>query len=167
MESSGTGVCIVAVKKAELEMLRIMIEAPRVGVREWARRLGIARGTAQARINRLEESGVIRSYRPVLSNVALGMPVLAYVRANVNQDLLEDTFTELAEIPELIEVNSVAGDADLVCRVVARDLEHLETLLQRIIRAKGVRQTRSEIVLRRRFGTRVEPLIDSLVEQAD
>jgi DNA-binding Lrp family transcriptional regulator len=156
----------VAVKKAELEMLRVMIEAPRVGVREWARRLGIARGTAQARINRLEEAGVIRSYRPVLSNSALGMPVLAYVRVNVSQDLLEDTFTELEQMPELIEVNSVAGDADLVCRLVARDLEHLEALLQRIVRTKGVRQTRSEIVLRRRFGTRVGPLIDSLIEAA-
>ncbi|MBC3191862.1 Lrp/AsnC family transcriptional regulator [Pseudonocardia sp. C8] len=148
-------------------MLRMMIEAPRVGVREWARRLGIARGTAQARVKRLEDAGVIRSYRPVLSNVALGMPVLAYVRVNVSQDRLEDTFTDLEQIPELIELNSVAGDVDLVCRVVARDLEHLEALLQRIIRTKGVRQTRSEIVLRRRFGTRVGPLVDSLIAEAD
>jgi DNA-binding Lrp family transcriptional regulator len=158
---------MASLKKAELEMLRMMVAAPRVGVREWARRLGIARGTAQARINRLEEAGAIRSYRPVLDNVALGVPVLAYVRVNINQDLLDETFTDIEQIPEIIEINSIAGDADLVCRLVARDLEHLESLLQRIIRVRGVRQTRSEIVLRRRFGSRVGPLLDSLIAAAN
>ncbi|MGW4123993.1 Lrp/AsnC family transcriptional regulator [Nocardia sp. NPDC004711] len=157
----------MVLKKAELEMLRAMVEAPRLGVREWARRLGIARGTAQARINRLEEAGAIKSYRPVLSPEAIGVPVLAYVRVNVTQDLLEDTLAELERIPYLIEVNSVAGDADLVCRLFARDLEHLEDLLRKIVQVKGVRQTRSEIVLRRRFGARVGPLLDSIIAGAE
>lgn len=153
-------------RRVDLEMLRMMIDDPKVGVREWARRLGIARGTAQARITRLEEAGVIVSYRPSLSNVGLGLPVMAYVYVHVSQGEIERTLAELELVPELIEADSVAGDADLLCRVVARDLLHLETVLQRMIDVTGVERTRSEIVLHRRIARRVTAVVDALIRDA-
>jgi DNA-binding Lrp family transcriptional regulator len=156
---------VAAVSRAELELLRLMVVAPRVGVREWARRLGIARGTAQARMTRLEQAGVITSYRPQLSAAALGLPVMAYVHVNVVQNQVDQTLAELEKVPELIEAASVAGDADLICRVIARDTLHLEAVLQRIIAVKGVERTRTEIVLHRRFEPRVTALIDALLRE--
>lgn len=154
-------------RRADLEMLRMMIDAPKVGVREWARRLGIARGTAQARIHRLEESGAIVSYRPSLSNVGLGLPVMAYVHVHVSQGQVERTLGELELVPELIEADSIAGDADLLCRVVARDNLHLEAVLQRMINLPGVERTRSEIVLNRRIARRVTAIVDALIREAE
>ncbi|XVQ09386.1 Lrp/AsnC family transcriptional regulator [Spirillospora sp. CA-255316] len=153
--------------RPELELLRLMISAPRVGVREWARRAGIARGTAQARIERLQAGGVITSYRPHLSAAALGYPVTAYVHVYVSQDEVDGTVEQLATIPELLEANSIAGDADLLCRVIARDNLHLETVLQRVIATRGVQRTRSEIVLNRRIEPRVVPLLDALIRDTD
>jgi DNA-binding Lrp family transcriptional regulator len=154
-------------RRAELEMLRMMIDAPKVGVREWARRLGIARGTAQARINRLEECGAIVSYRPQLSNVGLGLPVMAYVHVHVSQGHVDRTVSELERVPELIEADSIAGDADLLCRVVARDNLHLEAVLQRMIDLPGVERTRTEIVLNRRIARRVTAMVDALIRDAE
>lgn len=154
-------------RRVELEMLRMMIDAPKVGVREWARRLGIARGTAQARINRLEECGAIVSYRPLLSNVGLGMPVMAYVHVHVSQGQVDRTVSELEQVPELVEADSIAGDADLLCRVAARDNLHLEAVLQRIISLPGVERTRSEIVLNRRIARRVTAIVDALIRDAE
>lgn len=156
-----------SLRRVDLEMLRMMITAPKVGVREWARRLGIARGTAQARINRLEETGAIVSYRPSLSNVGLGLPVMAYVYVHVSQGQVEQTLTELEGVPELIEADSIAGDADLLCRVVARDLLHLESVLQRMIDVPGIERTRSEIVLHRRIARRVTAIVDALIQDAE
>lgn len=158
---------MAAVGKAELELLRLMVEAPRVGVREWARRLGIARGTAQARIERLQDRGVITAYRPHVSPGGLGFPVMAYVHVYVTQGQVDTTFEQLATIPELVEACSLAGDADLLCRVVARDNEHLEKVLQRVIGVHGVQRTRSEIVLNRRIEPRVTALLDQLISEAE
>ena len=153
--------------RAELELLRLMVVAPRVGVREWARRLGIARGTAQARMTRLEQAGVITSYRPQLSPAGLGLPVMAYVHVHVMQREVDQTLAELEQVPELIEANAIAGDADLICRVIARDNLHLEAVLQRIIAVKGVERTRTEVVLHRRIEPRVTGLIDALIRGMD
>ncbi|MEU9246170.1 Lrp/AsnC family transcriptional regulator [Streptomyces sp. NPDC048385] len=152
--------------RADLEILRLMVRAPRVGVREYARRLGIARGTAQARVSRLESEGVITDYRPQLSPAALGFPVMAYVHVHVSQGEVDQIFPQLALVPELLEASSVAGDADLICRVIARDHVHLQSVLQRIIGTPGVQRTRSEIVLERRIEPRALALIESMLRNA-
>lgn len=157
---------VASVGKAELELLRLMISEPKVGAREWARRLGIARGTVQARIERLQTSGVITDYRPHLSPWGLGCPVMAYVHVHVTQSQVDSTFEQLATIPELMEAYSLAGDADVLCRVIARDNGHLERVLQRIIDIPSVQRTRSEIVLSRRIEPRVTALIDQLIREA-
>lgn len=149
--------------RADLEILRLMVEAPRVGVREYARQLGIARGTAQARVSRLENEGVITDYRPQISPTALGFPVMAYVHVQVSQGEVDRIFPLLDLIPELLEASSVAGDADLICRVIARDHVHLQAVLQQIIGTPGVQRTRSEIVLERRIEPRATALIDSML----
>lgn len=57
----------MAVDELDTRVLRLLIEQPRTSVREYARILGVARGTVQARIDRLERDGVITATGPVLS----------------------------------------------------------------------------------------------------
>jgi Lrp/AsnC family leucine-responsive transcriptional regulator len=55
---------------------------------------------------------------------------------------------ELAAIPEVLEVHHVAGDDCFLVKVRARDAEHVGDLLKtRVGRIKGVRSTRTTIVL--------------------
>lgn len=132
---------------------------PRVGVREFSRRLGVARGTAQARLDKLEARGVLASWAPTLDAAALGYPLSALVHIQMAQAKLDETCAGLAEIREVIEVMSVAGEFDIVCRVVASDHEHLEQVFSAIISTPGVLRTRTEVVLTRRVGPRVTQLI--------
>lgn len=133
---------------------------PRVGVREFSRRLGVARGTAQARLDKLESRGVIASWAPTLDAAALGYPLGALVHIQMAQAELEETCAGLAEVREVLEVMSIAGEFDIVCRVVARDHEHLEQVFSAIISTPGVLRTRTEVVLTRRVGPRITQLLD-------
>jgi DNA-binding Lrp family transcriptional regulator len=153
--------------KLDLAVLRLLVDEPKAGIREVARRLGIARGTAQARVDRLQREGVIASYRPQISPAAMGFAGLAYVHLHLAQGTLDETSRMLAEIPEIVEANSIAGEGDLLCQVVAKDNEGLETVLQRIIATPGVVRTRTEIVLSRRIEPRIGPLIDVLAREAN
>ncbi|KNE79190.1 MULTISPECIES: Lrp/AsnC family transcriptional regulator [Streptomyces] len=151
----------------DARILELLLEQPRTSVREYARILGVARGTLQARLDRLERDGVIRDEGPRLSFAALGHPVLAFVHIEVTQGHLVDVGDALAEIPEIIEAFSVTGGGDLLTRVVARDNGHLEDVIQRLIRLPGVVRTRTDVALRERVPYRARPLVESLRRSAD
>ncbi|GII81057.1 AsnC family transcriptional regulator [Sphaerisporangium rufum] len=134
-------------------------------MREYARLLGIARGTAQARIDKMERLAVITGYEPTISPRGMGYTDLAYVRLNLSQGVLDAVTDGLAEIAEVIEVDSIAGDSDLLCQVVSTGPENLEEVIQRILTVPGVLRSRTEPVLRRRVSRRVGPLIAALEER--
>ncbi|MFD8015961.1 Lrp/AsnC family transcriptional regulator [Streptomyces sp. NPDC058955] len=152
----------MAVDELDTRILRLLIEQPRTSVREYARILGIARGTVQARIDRLERDGVITATGPVLSPAALGHPVLAFVHVEVTQGHLDEVGDALAAVPEIVEAFSITGGGDLLTRVVARDAGHLEDVIQRLIQLPGVVRTRTEIALRERVPHRMLPLVESM-----
>jgi len=156
-----------ALDALDLSLLLLVLDKPRVGVREYARLLGVARGTAQARLDKLERLHVITGYQPTVSPRGMGYTDLAYVRLNLAQGVLDQVSESLAEIPEVIEVDSVAGDSDLLCQVVSRGPENLEEVIQRILAVPGVLRSRTEPVLRRRVARRVGPLIVSLQRQLE
>ncbi|ARH94372.1 MULTISPECIES: Lrp/AsnC family transcriptional regulator [Streptomyces] len=146
----------------DAKILRLLLEQPRTSVREYARVLGVARGTVQARLDRLERDGVITAYGPLLSPAALGHPVLAFVHIEVTQGHLEEVADALAEVPQIIEAFSTTGGGDLLTRVVARDPAHLEDVIQRLISLPGVVRTRTEMALRERVPHRMLPLVEAV-----
>src|SRR4051812_45250343 len=58
---------------------------PRIGVLEASRRLGVARGTVQARLDRLERAGAITSWAPQVDPAAIGFPVAAFATLEIAQ----------------------------------------------------------------------------------
>lgn len=148
--------------KLDLDLLRLIVEEPRAGIREYSRRLNIARNTAQARITKLEKSGVIVTWRPQINLAPLGYAVMAFVHVHIAQNQVDETLERLMAVPELIEANTVSGEGDLLCRVVARDNTHFETVLQAVMQTEGVLRTRSEIVLRRRIWPRTIPIVEKM-----
>jgi DNA-binding Lrp family transcriptional regulator len=152
----------MAVDQLDTRILRLLLEQPRTSVREYARLLGIARGTLQARLDRLERDGVITGTAPSLSPAALGHPVLAFVHVEVTQGRLDEVGDALAAVPEIVEAFSTTGGGDLLTRVVARDNAHLEDVVQTLISVPGVVRTRTEVALRERVRYRLLPLVEAV-----
>ncbi|WP_030609062.1 Lrp/AsnC family transcriptional regulator [Streptomyces sclerotialus] len=152
----------MAVDALDARILRLLLEQPRTSVREYARILGVARGTVQARLDRLERDGVITAYGPRLSPAALGHPVTAFAHIEVTQGHLEEVAALLAEVPQIIEAFSTTGGGDLLAKVVARDAAHLEDVIQRLINMPGVVRTRTEVALRERVPHRLLPLVEDV-----
>ena len=66
-------------------MIDLFADEPRIGVLEASRRLGVARGTVQARLDKLAATGVITGWGPDLSPEALGYPVTAFLTLEIRQ----------------------------------------------------------------------------------
>ena len=71
-------------------LLDLFSTEPHIGVLGASRRLGVARGTVQARLDRLERRGVVTGWAPALSPEALGYPVTAFLTLEIRQDPAAD-----------------------------------------------------------------------------
>jgi DNA-binding Lrp family transcriptional regulator len=149
----------MAVDQLDRAILRLLLTRPRDGMREYARLLGVARGTVQSRMARLLADGVVADQAPRLDLAALGYPVLAFVHLQLAQGSLDSVPVALARIPEVLEVHSVSGEGDMLCRVAARSNPHLEVIVQSIIAVPGVVRTRTDVALRTRLDYRTLPLV--------
>ncbi|MEK6648520.1 MAG: Lrp/AsnC family transcriptional regulator [Actinomycetota bacterium] len=152
----------MALDQIDCAILGELLRRPRAGVRDYARTLGLARGTVQARLDRLTAQAIIGDYAPQLNHAALGFPVLAFVHIQLQQGSLEPFTRDLASVAQVVEAHSVTGDADVFCRVVARDNRDLEAVIQAILDLGGVVRTRTEIALTERVRRRDDTLLDEL-----
>ncbi len=142
-------------------ILRVLSEGPRIGMLELSRRAGVARGTAQAHVDRLIANGVITSFGPHLDLRAMGYGVLAFTTIDIAQGRLGDVVEHLREIPEVLEAHATTGPDDLLCRVVARSNDHLQQVLNRILEVQGISRTTTVIALTEQIPYRLTPLVDA------
>lgn len=135
---------------------RLVVE-PRIGLTEIARQLGVARGTVQARLAKLEARGVITPFG--VEPAQAGYPVLAFVFLEIVQGRLDEAIATLEGIPEILEAFGTTGPRDLICRVVARDNGHLQEIINVILHAGPVRRSTSYIAMSTQIAPRTLPLV--------
>ena len=104
---------------------------------ELARTLGVARGTAQARLDKLLARGVVTGFGPDIDPIALGYAVMAFTTLEIAQGRLADVVAHLREIPEVLEAHAITGPGDVHTRLVAHTNRHLQDVLNRRARRHG------------------------------
>ena len=150
------------IDELDARLVALLTNEPRVGVLEASRRLSVARGTVQARLDRMMASGVITGYGPDVDPVALGHGVTAFVTLEIRQAGGHDPVaTGLAAIPEVLEVHTITGSGDMLCRVVARTNADLQRVIDAIVDVPGVVRTATVIALDTPVPYRVLPLVRS------
>ena len=141
-------------------ILDLFSTEPRVGVLEASRRLKVARGTVQARLDRLERDGVVTSWAPRISPAALGYAVTAFITLEILQhEGRTDVSDRLARIPEVLECWTVTGSGDLWCRIVARSNADLQRVIDAMVTDPSVVRSVTLIGLTELIGLRTEPLV--------
>jgi len=144
----------------DVTLIRLFTDEPRVGVLEASRRLGVARGTVQARLDRLTTSGAIRSWGPTLDPDALGYPVTAFLTLEIRQGRGHDVVAAyLSEIPEVLEAFTITGAGDMWARVVARSNADLQRVIDRVVSFEGIVRSSTVIALATQIPHRVLPLL--------
>jgi DNA-binding Lrp family transcriptional regulator len=155
------------IDELDARLIRALGDTPRAGVMELARQLGVARGTVQARLDKLQLRGIVTGFTPDLDLRSMGYEVLAFVSLEIAQGRLLDVCTHLRRIPEVMEVHSVTGPGDLLCRVVARTNDHLQAVIGRMLEAPGIARTTTQIALTEQLRLRALPLVELVINDGD
>ena len=142
-----------------MRLLELLTENPRVGVLELSRLCGVARATVSARLERLQDSGVITGFGPTIDLAAAGYPVQAIATMEIAQGRLEDVATTLAAIPGVLEAMATTGTHDVLCRLAAASNEDLQKLLLELNRSEAINRTTSVVVLSVLIPPRTLPLL--------
>jgi len=121
---------------------------PRATTIALAEQIGVSRNTVQARLARLEARGALLPFDRRIDPAFLGYPMRAYVLTLVKQRLLDEVAAALTQVPEVVEVQGLSGTVDLLIEVVARDADDLYRIAGRILDIRGVRRTRTSLVMR-------------------
>lgn len=152
----------------DVRLVELLTAEPRTGVLECSRRLGVARGTVQARIDRLQARGVLRGFGPQIDPAALGYDVTAFVTLQIRQVGGHDPVADrLAGIPEVLEVHTTTGASDMLCRVVARSNRDLQRVIDAIVDVAGVERCATAIALATPLPARILPLLRAAVRGPD
>jgi DNA-binding Lrp family transcriptional regulator len=152
----------------DARLIGLLAAEPRIGVLEASRRLGVARGTVQARLDRMQATGVITGYGPDIDPAALGHVVTAFVTVELRQSGGRDEVAErLAGISEILEAHTITGPGDMLCRVVARTNADLQRVIDAIVEVPGVQRTSTVIALATAVGYRTLPLVQSTAAARD
>jgi Lrp/AsnC family leucine-responsive transcriptional regulator len=139
----------VALNRTDRRIVELLQAGGRMAQVDIAREVGLAPSAVLERIRKLEARGVLRGYTALVDPKAVDLAMLAFIAVRTAEVAGEDTVgRDLAAIPEVLEVHHVAGDDCFLVKIRARDAEHLGDLLKtRVGRIKGVRSTRTTIVL--------------------
>jgi Lrp/AsnC family leucine-responsive transcriptional regulator len=121
--------------------------------------VGISGPSAHERVKKLEARAVIEGYAATVRPEALGYPVLAFTwltqaPGSAGRDLTE-AFGQIAEIEEC---HHIAGEADYLLKIRARDTRDLERIIQRLQTTPDVFSTETDVVLSSAFERRPLPL---------
>ncbi len=155
------------IDELDARLVALLTAEPRIGVLEASRRLEVARGTVQARLDRMQARGVITGFGPDIDPAAIGHAVTAFVTVELRQSGGRDEVAaRLAGIGEILEAHTITGPGDMLCRVVARTNADLQRVIDAIVEVPGVLRTSTVIALATAIGYRTTPLVTSTAAEA-
>lgn len=136
----------------DLKLLAAVQRDARQTTAELAAAVNLSTSPCWRRLKRLEQEGVIEAYRAVLGRRALGWGVLVFVSVSIDdhsQDAARAFERAVAALPEIVACWSVAGTADFLLQVVARDLDtYADFAMTTIRRLPGIKAMHSTFTLK-------------------
>jgi DNA-binding Lrp family transcriptional regulator len=149
----------------DARLLLLLTDEPRLGVLECSRQLGVARGTVQARLDRLERRGVLRGFPPSVDLAAMGYTLTAFTVLEIAQGRRNEVADRLAAIDEVCEVHATTGSGDLLVRIVAKSNADLQRVIDSVVDVRWVQRTSTTLALTTPIPFRVRPLLERACTQ--
>ena len=118
--------------KVDLKILKILQENSKITNLDLSKKIGLSPAPTLERVKKLEQTGIIDSYHAKVNPVSIGLNVKTFVLVNLlwkKENALENFIKKIQKVDEVTECFIITGDADLLLKVVTKDLPSYENLL--------------------------------------
>lgn len=124
--------------RQERHLLRLLQSDASLSVAELAEQIGISKSACWRRIQKLEETGVIRGRVTLLdpAKIGLGLTVFITIRTNQHNTAWAENFRQVVQdIDGVLEVYRLGGQIDYLIKAVVADMPGYDKLYQKLIAA--------------------------------
>ena len=115
------------------KIVRLLIENARISYSDIGQEVGISRVAVKARIQALEQRGIIEEYTTIINPQKISGAVSCYFEIETLPDTLAEVTETLKENEALTQVYRVTGKNKLHVHAVAASSEEMEKLIREVI----------------------------------
>lgn len=115
------------------QILRLLIENARMSYSQIGEKTGISRVAVKARIQALEQRGIIEEYTTVINPQKISGAVSCYFEIETRPDTLNQVIEILKRNETITQIYRVTGPNKLHVHAVAASSEEMEELMSRVI----------------------------------
>jgi DNA-binding Lrp family transcriptional regulator len=129
-------------------ILAELTEHARATFAEIGEKVNLSAPAVKRRVDRMLDNGVIRGFTTIIDRNALGWNTEAYVQVYCHGTIAPDQLRAAwVDMPEVVSAATVTGTSDAILHVLARDMRHLESALERIRESADIERSESIVVL--------------------
>ncbi len=136
----------------DARILSVLQRRGRISNAELSEEVALSSSACHRRVQRLEQSGIIKDYVALLDPAKLDRKTVVFVEITLAaqaDEVLEAFEREVARIPDVLECHLMTGKADYLLKVVARDTEDFARIhRKKLARLPGIAQMQSAISLK-------------------
>jgi len=137
--------------ETDILILKILQRDASLSAQEIAAQVNLSTTPCWRRMNRMEQTGVIRSKVALLDADKLGMQMVTFVSISLtrnDEDSLEAFEEQVRQFPEIVECYTVTGTMDYFLKIITRDIQHFENFLRRhLARLPLIRDLHSNVAV--------------------
>ncbi len=136
--------------RIDRNILKLLQEDSTLSTADIAGQVGLSTTPCWRRIQRLEESGVIRKKVALLSRDKLNLGVNVFVAVKTNQHNWEwlANFSEVVrQFPEVVEFYRMAGESDYLLRVVVPDIPAFDAFYKKLVQTTDLSDVSSSFAM--------------------
>ncbi|WP_461516879.1 Lrp/AsnC family transcriptional regulator [Porticoccus sp.] len=137
--------------ETDILILKILQRDASLSAQEIAAQVNLSTTPCWRRMNRMEQTGIIRGKVALLDANKLGMQMVTFVSISLtrnDEDSLEAFEEQVRQFPEIVECYTVTGTMDYFLKIITRDIQHFENFLRRhLARLPLIRDLHSNVAV--------------------
>ncbi len=121
------------VDKIDQQLIDVLKENARLSFAELGRKINLSPSAVRERIQKLEDSGIIKKYSIQIDSKKMGYDLEAFILIKVFPGLLQHALDKVRVIPDVVEAHRVTGNQNLHLKVLVKNQISLQKLLDQLM----------------------------------
>ncbi len=135
------------IEELDRKILNVLNRDARMSFRRIAKELKISPTTLYSKVKKLEKSGVLKGYIPLIDTESVGYNLMAVISLRVKQEKDIEVQKAIAKFPQVAAVYEVTGDWDLILVCYFKGRDDLTNFLKKELPLSNIERAITHLVL--------------------
>ena len=135
------------IEELDRKILKVLNRDARMSFRRIAKELRISPTTLYNKVKKLEKSGVLKGYIPIIDKESVGYDLMAIISLRVKQEKDIEVQKAIAKFPQVGAVYEVTGDWDLMLVCYFKGRDDLTNFLKKELPLTNIERAITHLVL--------------------